>query len=156
MKNVLLFSSLLLVTSNIVYAQDNAKSSIETYKSLEPIKQKEFRELFLDSYVELLNEKMPNKFDNYTTLTKAYTQNSNLYFEYTINSEGMKLLDKNDNAKYFMQEMSMKEVCKKKESQALWTLDITLHYTYYYVNKNNLIKLHNFSIRKKDCLEQRI
>lgn len=129
---------------------------MEVYKSMDSSKQKEFRELFLDSYVELLNDKIPNKFDNYTTLSKAYTNTSDLYFEYTINSEGMKVLERNGNAKYFMQEMSIKEVCKKKESQSLWALDINLNYTYYYETKKNLVKLHSFTINKKDCLEQRI
>lgn len=158
MKNALFFSSLLLLTTttNTVNAQVNTnKGAIEAFNSLDSNKQKEFKQLFLDSYVELLNDKIPNKFDNYTTLTKAYHDNSNLNFEYKINSEGMKILEKNSNAKYFMQEMSIKDVCKKKESQTLWILKVKVNYNYYSDSKKKPVKVHSFTISEKECLEQR-
>lgn len=130
--------------------QENSQEALKLYNSLNEEGKKLFRQLIVDSVAVKLNQDIPFKIDSYTTLTKVINEkNGQLTFNYTLNSDGIKLTEssKTQEIKDFMKKVNVLNACYKEDTKIFFDLDITINYVYSYNQKEIL----QFSINKNDC-----
>lgn len=130
--------------------KEDTKQVLEVYNSLDEPGKILFRKVLVDSMAQKINQSVPAKIDNYTTLTKVVPgDNGVAIFHYQITADAVKIAESGDTVKSFMKKLHTLTTCNKPETKIFFDMGITISYNYSSVEK----ELFSFSVTKEDCLK---